>query len=89
MSTLIQTYFTIVLCNSCRHLAALLVLLLAMVLPPQLNAVEPLVVNGYDFSAYLAADGTVWTWGANGYGQLGDGTTNNRSTPVGVSGPSD
>jgi carbon monoxide dehydrogenase subunit G len=31
-------------------------------------------------------DGTVWTWGHNGYGQLGDGTTTERSLPVQVNG---
>lgn len=34
----------------------------------------------------LRYDGTVWTWGANSSGQLGDGTTVNRSRPVRVSG---
>ncbi len=33
----------------------------------------------------LKNDGTVWTWGNNNYGQLGDGTTTNQSTPVQVS----
>lgn len=30
----------------------------------------------------LKNDGTVWAWGANEGGQVGDGTTTNRSTPV-------
>ena len=29
----------------------------------------------------LKSDGTVWTWGYNVYGQLGDGSTSNRSLP--------
>ncbi len=33
----------------------------------------------------LAADGTVWAWGDNRAGQLGDGTTIGRATPVQVS----
>ena len=35
----------------------------------------------------LKADGTVWTWGLNGHGQLGDGTTTDSSVPVQVVGP--
>lgn len=34
----------------------------------------------------LKADGSVWAWGLNSVGQLGDGTTINRTTPVRVSG---
>lgn len=30
----------------------------------------------------LKTDGTLWAWGQNTYGQLGDGTTATRSTPV-------
>ena len=37
----------------------------------------------------IKANGTVWAWGNNGNGQLGDGTTTNRAAPVQVSGLSD
>jgi len=30
----------------------------------------------------LKNDGTVWAWGYNGSGQLGDGTWNESETPV-------
>lgn len=36
-------------------------------------------------SIALKSDGTVWGWGDNLYGQLGDGTTTQRSAPVQVS----
>jgi len=34
----------------------------------------------------LKSDGTVWAWGYNQKGELGDGTTTERDTPVQVSG---
>jgi alpha-tubulin suppressor-like RCC1 family protein len=34
----------------------------------------------------LRSDGTLWCWGANQFGELGDGTTIDRSAPVQVSG---
>lgn len=37
-------------------------------------------------SVALLADGSVWTWGCNNYGALGDGTSTSRTTPVQVPG---
>ena len=34
----------------------------------------------------VRSDGTVWAWGSDGAGELGDGTTTSRSTPVQVTG---
>ena len=42
---------------------------------------------GYRFSLALDKDGTVWAWGNNTDGQLGDGTTTTRTTPVQVTVP--
>ncbi|MBI4947188.1 MAG: T9SS type A sorting domain-containing protein [Bacteroidetes bacterium] len=44
------------------------------------------VVAGNSHSMALKSDGTVWSWGNNGWGQLGDNTTTQRNTPVQVSG---
>jgi len=44
------------------------------------NAVA--VAAGLMFSCAILSDGTVQCWGSNGNGQLGDGTTTNRSVPV-------
>jgi hypothetical protein len=44
------------------------------------------VSAGYDFSCAALTDGTAKCWGYNGHGELGDGTLNNRSTAVAVSG---
>jgi alpha-tubulin suppressor-like RCC1 family protein len=40
------------------------------------------VVAGYYHSLAAAPDGSLWAWGANTQGQLGDGTTTDRHTPV-------
>ena len=44
------------------------------------------IAVGRDHSLALKSDGTVWAWGFNQYGQLGDSTTTQRTTPVQVSG---
>jgi alpha-tubulin suppressor-like RCC1 family protein len=37
---------------------------------------------GYRFCAAIKTDGTLWTWGRNSYGQLGNNNTSQRNTPV-------
>lgn len=42
------------------------------------------VAAGNRHTCAVRSDGTVWCWGRNNEGQLGDGTTNNRARPVAV-----
>jgi len=44
------------------------------------------VTAGTDFTCAVKSDATVWCWGLNSSGQLGDGTTTNRNRPVQVLG---
>ena len=44
------------------------------------------VAAGWWHSMALDSEGRVYTWGRNFHGALGDGTTTNRTTPVGVGG---
>jgi len=44
------------------------------------------ISGGNDYTLGLSEDGTVWSWGGNGLGQLGDGTKNASNAPVQVSG---
>jgi alpha-tubulin suppressor-like RCC1 family protein len=45
------------------------------------------VSAGAFHSLALTSDGSVWAWGLNDFGELGDGTRTRRDTPVPVSGP--
>jgi len=42
------------------------------------------ITGGDNHSGALKSDGTVWTWGRNNRGQLGDGTFDNSSIPLWV-----
>ena len=44
------------------------------------------VTAGRDASYALKADGTVWAWGYNAFGQIGDGSTTHAEAPVQVKG---
>ncbi|UUZ96203.1 S-layer homology domain-containing protein [Paenibacillus sp. P25] len=47
---------------------------------PQIKA----IAAGNYYALALAADGTVWAWGDNSGGQLGDGTLSPRRTPINI-----
>ncbi len=53
-----------------------------------LNNVAELSAGGSAYNGAFAlarkTDGTLWTWGNNAYGQLGNGTRNNSRTPMKV-----
>ena len=40
------------------------------------------IAAGYYYNLALDAEGNVWAWGYNGYGQLGNGTTENKYIPT-------
>jgi alpha-tubulin suppressor-like RCC1 family protein len=46
------------------------------------------IAGGDGYTLYAKWDGTVWAWGSNTYGQLGDGSPLRRLTPVPVKNPS-
>jgi alpha-tubulin suppressor-like RCC1 family protein len=40
------------------------------------------MAGGERHTVAIRADGTLWAWGYNAFGQLGDGTVTNQSTPI-------
>ena len=48
------------------------------------QSAAPQVAAGYYHTAALKNDGTVWTWGYNGFGQLGVGSLIDSNTPLQV-----
>jgi alpha-tubulin suppressor-like RCC1 family protein len=48
-----------------------------------------MTASGYEHHCALSAAGTIYCWGYNTYGEVGDGTNTNRAAPVQVQGISD
>ena len=49
-----------------------------------LSGVVAIASSSSNHTLALKSDGTVWAWGANQHGQLGDGSITDRPTPVQV-----
>ena len=81
---------TFLRCNLAALLVGLMVVALPIAMqPPQRASAAPMtgftrVETNANFTCALKSDTTVWCWGRNGSGQLGDGTTTDRSRPVQV-----
>ena len=54
---------------------------------PPLGYIWTQVAGGFWSSAALCSDGSLYTWGNNSFGQLGDGTTTARLVPVRIAPP--
>jgi alpha-tubulin suppressor-like RCC1 family protein len=71
-------------------LSAVLMLAMAPFMESTASAAKfttvPTAAAGYYHSLVLKSNGTVFAWGNNEYGQLGDGTNAHKNTPVQVAG---
>jgi len=68
-----------------RILVALFIYLLIGFKPIQIEAQTnnlSTISVGWRHAVAIGTDGSLWTWGENRFGQLGDGSTTNRNTPT-------
>jgi alpha-tubulin suppressor-like RCC1 family protein len=49
---------------------------------PTDRSFKSISTGGTDFTIALATDNSIWSWGPNSFGQLGNGTITTRSSPV-------
>jgi alpha-tubulin suppressor-like RCC1 family protein len=68
-----------------RIIARLVVIALTVVVIPPASALAQAVSGGSGHVLLLKPDGTLWVWGQNSHGQLGDGSTTRRDLPQQVS----
>jgi alpha-tubulin suppressor-like RCC1 family protein len=54
-------------------------------LPAPSNVIA--IAGGVEHALAIDADGVVWAWGRNSYGEIGDGTAELRTSPVQISDP--
>lgn len=73
------------LCFVCIFSLALCAVIIFMNKNNAESKIKRIVSSGHH-AVVLKDDGSVWTWGRNVEGQLGDGTQVNRSNPVQVKG---
>ena len=66
------------------HPCQTLFILLGLLFSSLASAVTPTIASGGTFTVVLKSDGTLSAWGNNQFGQLGDGTTTQRNSPVPV-----
>lgn len=68
-----------------RYLPVILTILLWF-FPATAQSAIPQAAAGFNHTLLLKSDGTVWAWGNNTFGQLGNGTTTSSNVPVQVIG---
>jgi len=67
----------------CLTIAVLLVVTLCGCVPKDIPSAKIIsIAVGDSFSFAIDSDGNLWAWGSNESGQLGDGTTKDRLSPV-------
>ena len=75
--------------NAFSHIAILLLLSVTLIVHNTSASITHQISAGGLHTVALKIGKTVWAWGNNTYGQLGNGTNNDSNTPAQVSGISD